>query len=41
MRGQGRVLDEEFKRAVVAKVAAGRTAMYDATEIGVAVELLY
>lgn len=41
MRGQRRVFDEEFKRAAVAKVAAGRTAMSVATEIGVAVELLY
>lgn len=41
MRGQRRVFDDEFKRAAVAKVAAGRTAMSVAREIGVAAELLY
>lgn len=41
MRGQRRVFDEEFKRAAVAKVAAGRTAVAVAREIGVAAELLY
>lgn len=40
-RGQRRVFDEEFKRAAVAKVAAGRTAMSVATEIVAAADLLY
>jgi|GEM_PF-5463826 len=41
MKGPRRVFNDEFKWAAVAKVEGGRTAMSVASELGVAVELIY
>lgn len=41
MKGPRMVFNDEFKRAAVAKVEGGRTAMSVASELGVAVELIY